>query len=294
MTAVQVEVGLYITNWHQFKIVENLFVFDGVIWFQFDPALISLDTIDKFSFEKGELLRKSSPSTKLIDGKLFAKYKVRLRFTSTLSHEFFPLDDHRIYITIVNTYVMPSEVIFRSYKSDFATSKKIFIPGWYQVDTAVQSGYEEEYIDKFDQRKVIRYPQVVFMLDFARSGTRLIFLIFLPLFFIFFMSLFWFAFEPDEGRTIMALATGSVTALIAYRYITQTMSPPRIGYFLLSDHIFTFFLALAFVSFVLALLWVRRGSMSKGMVIARGIIFILFHIIFILMWYYLLFIWVKG
>ncbi len=291
---VQVEVGLYITNWHQFKIVENLFVFDGVIWFQFDPALISLDTIDKFSFEKGELLRKSPPSTKLIDGKLFAEYKVRLRFTTTLSHKFFPLDDHRIYITVVNTYVTPSEVIFRSYKSDFATSKKIFIPGWNQVDTAVQTGYEEEYIDKFDQRKVIRYPQVVFMLDFMRSGIRLILLIFLPLFLIFFMSLFWFAFAPDEGRTIMALTTGSVTALIAYRYVIQTMSPAKVGYFLLSDHIFTFFLALAFTSFVLALLWVRRGSMSKGMVIARGIIFILFHILFILMWYYLLFIWVKG
>ncbi len=290
---VRVEVGLYITNWHQFKIVENLFVFDGVIWFQFDPALISLDTIDKFSFEKGELLEKSSPSTKLIDGKLFAEYKVRLRFTTTLSHQSFPLDDHRIYITVVNTYVTPSEVIFLSYKSDFSTSKKIFIPGWNQIDTAVQTGYEEEYIDKFDQRKVIRYPQVVFMLDFTRSGIRLILLIFLPIFLVFFLSLFWFAFEPDQGQAIMALATSSITSLIAYFFVVQTMSP-KVGYFLLSDHIFTFFLALAFASFVLSLLWVRRGSMSKAMVIARGIIFILFHILFILMWYYLLFIWVKG
>ena len=290
---VLVEVGLYITNWHQFKLVENLFVFDGVVWFQFDPALISLDTIDKFSFEKGELLQKSVPSTKLIDGKLFAEYKIRLRFTSTLSHQFFPLDDHRVYITLANTYVTPSEMIFRSYKSDFATSKKIFIPAWYQIDRAVQTGYEEEYIDKFDQRKVIRYPKSVFMLDFSRSGIRLILLILLPIFLIFFLSLFWFAFEPSEPRLVMTLATSAITSLIAYRFVIQTMSP-KVGYFLLSDHIFTFFLALAFVSFVLALLWVRRGTMSKGMVIARGLTFISFHLLFIFMWYYLLFIWVKG
>ena len=290
---VLVEVGLYITNWHQFKIVDNLFVFDGVVWFQFDPALISLDTINKFSFEKGELQQKSEPSTKLIDGKLFAEYKIRLRFTTVLSHQSFPLDDHRIFISLVNTVVTPSEVIFRSYKSDFGVSKRIYIPAWYHVDRAVLTGYEEEPIDKFDARKNIRYPKAVFMMDFTRSGIRLILLIFLPVFLIFFISLFWFAFDPKQERAIMALATSSVTSLIAYRFVIQNMSP-RVGYFLLSDHIFTFFLALAFISFVLALLWVKRGAMTKGMIIARGLTFVLFHSLFIIMWYYLLFIWVKG
>ncbi len=290
---VLVQVGLYITNWHQFSLVDNLFVFDGVVWFQFDPALISLDTIEKFSFEKGELIKKSEPSTKLIDGKLLAEYKIRLRFTTLLNHQSFPLDDHRIYISLVNTVVTPSEMIFRSYKSDFGVSKKIFIPAWHHIDRAVLSGYEEEDVDKFDERKNIRYPIVVFMMDFTRSGIRLILLIFLPVFLIFFISLFWFSFEPEYKSSIMYLATGAVTSLIAYRFVIQNMSP-KVGYFLLSDHIFTFFLALAFISFVFALIWVRHGTITKGMFIARGLVFILFHILFILMWYYLLFIWAKG
>ncbi len=290
---VVVDVGLYITNWHQFKIVENIFVFDGVIWFEFDPALISLDTIEKFSFEKGEILQKSEPSTKLIDGKLFSEYKIRLRFTSTLSHQLFPLDDHRINITVVNTYVTPSEMIFRSFKSDFATSKKIFIPAWHEIDREVRTGYEEEYIDKFDQRKVIRYPVSVFMLDFTRSGSRLIILIFLPLFLIFFISLFWFSFEPENGRAILTLATSAVTSLIVYRFVIQGMSP-KVGYFLLSDHIFTFFLALAFISFVFALLWVRHGKKTPTMTTLRGLIFLSFHIIVIILWYCLLFLWARG
>ena len=290
---VVVNVGLYITNWHEFKIVENEFIFDGVVWFEFDPALLSLDTIEKFSFEKGEIIKKSPPSTKLIDGKLFVEYKIRLRFTSTLSHRFFPLDDHRIFITMVNTYVSPSEMIFRSFKSDFATSRKNIIPAWHQVDHTVRTGYEEEFFDKFDKRKVIRYPVVVFMLDFARSGIRLIFLIFLPVFLIFFISLFWFSFDPTNTGTIIALATSSVTSLIAYRFVIQGMSP-KVGYFLLSDHIFTFFLALSFVSFVFALLWVHRKKPSHSMIILRGILFLFFHISFIALWYYLLFFWVFG
>jgi hypothetical protein len=288
---VAVEVGIYISNWHQFKIVGNEFIFDGVVWFQFDPALISLDTISKFSFLKGELIQKSAPSTKLIDGKLFAEYKIRLKFATTLTHRFFPLDDHRIFIALVNTHVTPSEVIFRSFKSDFETSKRIQIPAWYQVDKGVQVGYAQENFDKFDERKSVRYPQVIFILDFARSGVSLILLIFLPIFLIFFLSLFWFTFEPVERGSIMALTTSAITSLIAYRFVIQNMAP-KVGYFLLSDHIFTFFLALAFFSFVLALLWVRRGAMTPGMITARGLVFILFHILFILMWYFLLFMWI--
>ena len=83
---VTVEVGLYINNWHTFEVETNDFVVDGVIWFQFDPALISLDTVGKFSFERGELIEKSDPSTKLIEKKLFAEYKIRLRFKIGRAH----------------------------------------------------------------------------------------------------------------------------------------------------------------------------------------------------------------
>lgn len=290
---VVVDVGMYISNWVEFKIVENDFIFDGVIWFQFDPAVISLDTIGKFAFEKGEILKKSEPDTKLIEGRLFAEYKIRLKFTTTLSNQFFPLDDHRIYITMTNTFVSPAEMIFRSFQSDFVMSSKIEIPGWRNVDRAVRAGYEEERYDKFDDRKVVRYPSVLFALDFARSGIRLILLIFLPVFLIFFISLFWFGFEPKDSRSIMMLTTSAITSLIAYRFVIQGLSPGG-GYFLLSDHIFTFFLAMSFISFVLSLLWISYGKMNTWYIIVRGSIFIIFHLSVIGAWYYLLFLWVKG
>lgn len=287
-----VQVGLYITNWHKFDVRDNLFVFDGVLWFQFDPALISLDTVDKFSFEKGEILKKSKPDTKLIDGKLFAEYEVRLRFTTNLTHRMFPLDDHRIYIAMLNTFVTPSEVIFQVNKASFSFSESVFIPDWKQIDYEVASGYEEQIIDKYDKRKVVRNPKVIFALDFRRSGISLIMLILLPIFLIFFIGLFSFAFDPAVAQMpIVLIATTALTSLVTYRFVIQRMSP-TVGYFLLSDLIFTLFLAFAFIVFIIGVSMVKSGRLLHILVVLRGITFLLFHISFITFWYYLLFYWV--
>jgi hypothetical protein len=56
------------------------------------------------------------------------------------------------------------------------------------------------------------------------------------------------AFWTYDALNIMALATGGLTSIIAYRFVIQGMSP-KVGYFLLSDHIFTFFVSLAFFKF---------------------------------------------
>ncbi len=287
-----VQVGLYVTNWHEFDVQDNRFVFDGVLWFQFDPALISLDTIDKFSFEKGDILKKSKPDTKLIDGKLFAEYEVRLRFTTNLIHSMFPLDDHRIYIAMINTFVSPSEVIFKVNKASFSVSESVFIPDWKQIDYEVKSGYEEQNIDKYDKRKIIRNPKVIFMLDFRRSGVSLVMLILLPIFLIFFIGLFSFAFDPSVAQMpIVVISTTALTSLVAYRFVIQGMSP-RVGYFLLSDLIFTLFLTFAFIVFIMGVSVVKSGALQHILVIIRGIMFLMFHVLFVVLWCYLLFYWI--
>ncbi len=288
-----VQTGLFITSWHEFDVQDNEFVFDGLIWFQFDPALISIDTIDKFSFEKGEILKKSKPDTKLIDGQLFVEYRIRLRFTSNLSHKLFPLDDHLIFIGMINTFVTPSEIVFKVNKASFTQSESVFIPDWKQIDYEVDSGYEEQDIDKYDKRKLIRVPKVIYTLEFRRSGVNLIMLILLPIFLIFFIGLFSFAFDPTKAQMpIVLIATTALTSLVAYRFIIQTMSP-RTGYFLLSDLIFSLFLAFSFLVFIIGIGVVHLNKMPRFLVIFRGIVFLLFHGIVLFTLFYLLFYWVR-
>lgn len=289
----EVAVGLHITNFPEFDIVNNRFTFDGIIWFEFDPALVSLETVEKFSFEKGEIVKKTTSDTKVIEGKFFAQYNITVKFTTNLSFEYFPLDDHRIFLSLTNKFVSPSEIVYRSYISGFTLSPDIFVAGWKVVGRNVVAGYSEAYLDKTDKRKVVFNPKIVFSIDFERSGVQQVFLIFLPLFLMFFIGIFSFSFDASkERRLVMSLSLGSVTAILSYRFVIQRMSPVA-GYFLLSDHIFTLFLTFAFIGFLLNIILMRYKELEPWLIAVRAIVLILFHALLILWWYYLLYVWIK-
>ena len=78
----------------------------------FDPSCVSLDTINKFSFKKGEVLSGSEPSLR-VDGKnLRASYKIKVRFSSLLNYSLFPFDDHIVRIILENKYLSTNDVIY--------------------------------------------------------------------------------------------------------------------------------------------------------------------------------------
>lgn len=287
----EVSVGLHIINFPIFDIVKNNFVFDGIVWFEFDPALIALETIAKFSFEKGDILKISEPDTKLINGKFFARYNIRVQFTSNLDYKLFPFDDHRLNIVLVNKFVSPSEVMFESYDAGFTMQEGIFIPGWYVVSEGVRTGYAQAQLEVYDPSKMVLNPKVVFEIDFERSGAQQILLIFLPLFLIFFTGLFSFGFDPEKSTNLVwTLASASVASMISYRFVIQNMSP-TIGYFTFSDIVFTLFLAFSFAGFLFNIILVYWGKFTGSMATLRGCIFLLFHITFLASWYYLLTYW---
>jgi hypothetical protein len=288
---VPIKVGLHIVDLPQFDLVSNVFRLDGIIWFEFDFDQISLETISKFTFEKGDIKKISKANTRLIGKKLFAEYKIKLEFTSNLSQQFFPIDDHRIFITLINTHVTPREAIFVESSEGFTLSQSIFTMGWTIMGHGMRTGYAEAVLDKHDKTKVVRYPKAIFYIDFSRSGVRQILLVLLPLFLMFFIGLFSFSFDPKtHASQILGLSSASVSSMIAYRFVIQSMSP-KAGYFMLSDHIFTMFLMFAFISFVLGILIIRKGEITPALKIIRGVMFLMFHISFLVAWYYLLFIW---
>lgn len=287
--ATEVTVGMNIINFPKFDAVNNDFVIDAIVWFEFDSALVSLETIEKFSFEKGEIINKSLSNTKIIDDKFFAQYNITVKFTSTLAFQFFPWDDHRIYLKLTNKIVSPSEIIYQSYISGFIISEGAFVAGWKMVGKNVLAGYSESYLDENDAKKVVLNPCVLFSVDFSRSGAQHIFLIFLPLFLMFFLGFFSFAFR--EPPLIFSLSLGSVTAILSYNFVIQGMSP-HTGYFLFSDLMFMLFLGLATAGFLLNVL-VLHGKSRPFWIVMRGIMYILCLGILVFVWYYLLYQWIA-
>ena len=284
----EVKVGLHIRNFPEFDFVKNEFSIDGIFWFEFDPALISLDTISKFSFEKAVLKRKSEAYTKIIKDKFFARYDIRLDFSMDLDYRFFPFDDHRMYITLLNRFVPPSEMMFESRKSYFSISDEINISGWAIDDKAVRTGYTEEKLEEYAPEKTVLYSKAVFSIDFKRLGVRYILLIILPFFIMFFTGLFSFAFDPEtDEATIRNLAIGTITALLSYRFVLEAMTP-KVGYFVLSDYIWIILLLFALIEFLVELALMKFGELTHFFIILRGSLFLSFHIIFFMTWYYFL------
>lgn len=291
-----VKTGLQVINFPGFNLVGNEFVVDVIVWFEFDPALVPLEKIGEFSFDKAEIKTKSKPITKLIDGKFFAEYEVRFIFSSNVTHQFFPLDDHRIYITLINKVLTPKELIFEPSASGFTISNSIFIRGWDIIATNIKSGYEEWVLDKYDEKRTIRNPKVVYSIDFKRSGNRFILLILLPVFLIFFIGLFALGFNPEDitmHKITMNLINASLASLLAYRFVINNMAPSGVGYFMLSDHIFDLFMGLAAFELFLLVALIQYKKMTPVTYIVRGILFILFHLVLLASWYYLLFLWIK-
>jgi len=283
----KVDAGIHIENFQEFDMRKGLFIIDMIVWFKFNPAIISLDTIGKFTFEKGEIRHKSKPEVKLINDVMFARYNVRLKFTTNLNHRLFPFNDNRIFITLVNKKVSPSELIFESYESDFYLSKNMLISGWEKVDHAVMTGYVQATLDRHDPTTKIFYPLAIYFIDFSRTSARQAFILLLPIFIVLYLMFISLTFAFDRYGTRISLSTGNLAALLSYRFVIENAAP-KVGYFMLTDHIFNLFLGMAFF-----ILFLNIAMKREGLTKIRGYALMILHAIHLSVIYYLVRYWMA-
>ena len=250
-----VKVGLFVRNFPVFDPQKNVFIFDGSLSFEFDPSIVSLETLSKFSFERGTIEFKSEPKIRSIRAdKLFAQYDLRVSFTSGLREDYFPFNSRSIFITLLNQYISPGEIIFDAPLTAYHISNHLQTPGWRFFSHRVRTGFIVSKIDSLDSSKDSYHPQVVFQLDFQRAGLRHILLILLPIFIIFYTLIASFGLDPQTLKTvIISLSIGSVTAILAYRFVIESLSP-QVGYFMVADLIYFVILVITFIIFFLNLI----------------------------------------
>ena len=234
-----IQVGLYINQFRVFNITNNEFDFDAIIWFEFNPDIMSLQTLEKFTFKNGEIVSKSAPDTQIINNKLLVRYNIRAKCTGQLNYADFPLDNHTLNLVVANYFVSPSTMLFTSSVREFIIKARTKSFGWERVDHRVTTGIEKAEIDMYNEDKTNYYPIAVFSIDFARYGIRYTFSILLPLLLIFYLTLFSFSWGKGGG---VGMATAGITAILGYRFVIENLSP-KVGYFMLSDYIFFLFLA---------------------------------------------------
>lgn len=241
----EIQTGLFIKNFSVFDSEENNFTFNGTVWFEFDPYLVSINDIESFSFDKGTILKKGKVKTKIIDEKIWAYYKLKVNFKSNLNYQLFPLDDHKIYITLINTNLNPDSEMFISYNTNFVMNKNVLTGDWKMSDHEVEYGYREHNFEISETNKSTKYPVVSFELSFQKSGIRKALVIFLPLYLIFFLSLFSLLVDL-KSRGVLSLSVGSTSALIFDLIAIEDMSPD-VRYFTIANKIYILLLISAFV-----------------------------------------------
>lgn len=258
-----VKTGIFIKNFPKFDITKQTFTMDAIIWFAFDPEKIALDTIDAFGFEKGTIVYKSKPTVETKANSILARYDILVRFTSNFDYRLFPFDDHRIFITLINTRMHPSETIFVSDKTHLSLTEEIYTGGLNLLNKNVETGYSRAQLVEGDTELVIESPRVIFSLDFSKPGLRSILLILIPIILTFFMSLFSLSLDPFiHMRTIVTLALSGVASLFSYRYVINMLSP-SVGYFTLADYVYTYILVCSFFIFLFSAFSIRTPELSN-------------------------------
>ncbi len=274
-------VGFAMHNFLLFDIINNDFLLDATVWFAFDATTISIKDLDDFSFSKAEIVQKAGPYLETKDGKITARYDIRLRFSTNLIYRLFPLDRHRIYLTLNNKALSTDNVLFSCESKSLVVSKTIYTFGWSVENQRVQCGAGRlNFADK-----QFSFPRIIFSIDFAQTSMRQFTFIVLPLFILLFLAIFAFALNlRKDFEVIMAIAGASIAALLSYRFVIEGMSP-KVTYYMLSDLLFLLFLVLLFVVIFIDIFY--RQHIEER----RGSIVFLFYGAFLCAWSYLLFVW---
>lgn len=280
---IPVQVSLRINNFETFDMNNDKFIFDGVLSFEFDPSLISLNTLEQISFNNGKILSISAPTTQMIGDKLFARYSIKVQFTNYISYKMFPMDDHRISIILVQKNVSPDEIIFISNNANFVVGQDMNFAGWNNSGQNVETGYLEEGLDQYDKNKNLSYPAAVFSIDYGRKANiRNTLTIIFPMLALFFIALFSLTLDRDkELNLILSTSTQSIVGLVAFRFVMESLSP-KVGYFLYADYFFFLFLFLMFCVLLINMIGDHLNIWG------RKILIILLNAIIVLFFLYLL------
>lgn len=292
ISMVVVTAGMTIKNFSTFDVKENKFTMNAIVWFEFNPTLISLEQVSAFSFENiiQYQLLKSEPEIKRKGVLLFVKYNVQVSFSSKFDRRLFPIGDHVLYIVLKNEEITVSDALFRIQNSSFTSSPHLNTPSYEIRDSSAQVGYEESDFFVGSKKLAIRHPAIVFTLSLKRQGFRLATLIFLPILIILSFGLFALVLPSTMIYSSAALAVSCITGLLGYRFVIEGISP-RVGYFTLTDYIYNTILFAAFITFLVDSMRVLSGGDTRIYIELRHVWYVLSYLILIVVVYYYLFHW---
>lgn len=283
VAAKEVKVGLSVDDFLAFNFKKNQFSMKAVLWFEYNPQEIDLKKIDDFYLERGRILQKHGPViTQLPHNRVRALYYITCEYGAVLDFSMFPFDDHRVFLEIVYPSLDPHEVVVVSSSSAYVLGDHLHISGWLIKTHKTKSGVKRT---KMPDNTFIEEAKSYFSIGVTKRDFRLIMLILLPLLLIFYFGMFSLSLIGDKA---ISLALTSVSGLIAYRYVINSLEPD-VSYLLISDYFFILLLLESFIIFSVNLFCASDYTKIAADTLdaVKGGVLVLLYVILIAVWYYL-------
>jgi hypothetical protein len=276
-----VDVGMRVNNILAANIARDEIVVNVSLAFQYDPEIVSANTIDKFSFEHGTIEEKELPRFSLSGKLITAQYRMRVRFARSFNFEQFPLDDHKIYLMLINNAVSSDQLLYRTTPKSMIIDPNIQVQGWSIRNTSTKVGVL--------QAGNIVYPAALFAIDFQKQAFGHLFTIIIPLIILFFITLTTLI-PSKKDLFSLNFSAGNIAALLAYRFVIQNITP-MIGYLTIADKLYGFVLIASILCLIFNLFGIT-GLTEKRMLFFRTFSItttILLSFAFIVLFYKVLF-----
>lgn len=260
--------GMYIRNFPKFEAINNLFTLDAVVWFEFNPNVVSLDQVRRFSFLNGSILDQynpeiNEPTIKRIGSRALVMFDVVVDFKSDLAFHHYPFTKHILTITLLCEHSSPREMIYETNDESFVLHPEFSLSNWKINQMTTDFGYQTTQLHKDDPHKIAEYPMARFHISFSSLGMKNIIIFFVPMLFALLLVLFSllipYQFGGDNSY-MTGLSSTSFAALIAHRFVIEAMIPP-VGYMTTTDK--TFMLCLL-VTFIPALFHIILAIFSRS------------------------------
>ncbi len=267
---VTVKVGITIEDFSKFEAKNNEFEFSGLIWFYYDPKLISREEAEDFSIDKGTVKSKTPAYSYKIGDKIISSYNIDVAFRTDLYYGYFPFEDHRISFSIENRGVSVDKMIYKIKNIDFIINSDSLSYGWLYEGHETDSGAGILQFGKSEKVKDVYCPRLSLSIDYFHFSMHSIITLLLPLFFIFFVELLGFCLDQEEFRQrLLSISIANITGLLAYKFVIEGMAP-KVSYLMISDILFFMFLSISFLIFLINIIGVyltlwQKKALSLGL-----------------------------
>lgn len=253
-----IETGFIVNNFFKFDVLENSFIVDGTIWFLCENTEKNIAGVDQFSFEDATILKKSEAHKDIFaDNKILIRYDIEVQCNGVFDFNYYPFDYHRLNFVLVNKELDFGDTLYVAFKDSLILKPDAFTKDWVINGKSVEYGLASIDITINKQVKKVPYERVVFSLEFQRKSLKQIFLLFLPLFLIFYIGLLSLTFDLlTQFPIILSLCLGSTTALIFFLDLLRKSSPGT-DTFTLVDMIYIFLLFIIIITFIVQIVAVN-------------------------------------